>query len=95
VPIYWPSLMRYLLHQEEGRGSYRVFWPLPPLEDLRMKRYIWSPRSAVYHDRLGLTERSNTDQIKNRQQSDTPPPGRRLCKHCERQLRYKRATLSG
>lgn len=54
-----------------------------------MLKYIWSQESRVYHDRDETEERCNTDQLKDRQESDTPPITlvggifyRRLCAFC-------------
>lgn len=47
-----------------------------------MKMYLWSPYSPVYHSRLGLTERCNTDALRHRREGDTPPANKRPCQHC-------------
>lgn len=54
-----------------------------------MKRYIWSRDSAVFHDRLVMTERCNVDALADREEGDEPPEGRALCEHCAEQRRYE------
>ncbi len=62
-------------------------------------RYIWSPRSRVYHDSWSLGEQCNTDQLKDRREADTPPPLKRLCHFCRkrwlREETFKRLTPTG
>jgi hypothetical protein len=31
-----------------------------------------------------MGERCNLDDVKNRQETDFPPPDKRMCKHCQR-----------
>lgn len=55
------------------------------------KRFLWNDRSVVYHDRLdGATEQCNLDQLRGREEGDTPPRARRLCKHCQRMALWRR-----
>jgi hypothetical protein len=52
-------------------------------------RYIFAKVGETYHDRNSLTERCNTDSIKERKESDTPPLNRRLCVYCQKQGEYE------
>lgn len=56
-----------------------------------MKRFIWSPYSSRFHDRLHLTERCQTDQLTHRREADDPPHGKTLCRHCEAQAAWDQA----
>ncbi len=53
-------------------------------------RYIWAKQSHCYHDTNVAVEKCNVDDIKDREEGDTPPPFvkhtrmRKLCKLCER-----------
>lgn len=54
-----------------------------------MKAYLWSRHSEVYHIRQFVTEKCNSDGIRDREESDDPPTGKRTCSHCQRQRAWE------
>ena len=45
-------------------------------------RFIVNTESKIYHNRYGLTENCNTDQIKSKYRTDTIPVGYSPCQWC-------------
>lgn len=46
------------------------------------KAYILNTITRIAHQRRGLTEECNTDQIVKRRDSHTVPTTYRMCEHC-------------